>query len=70
MLVKQKKGEIDHKLQEKVKVPLSDEVLFGALVNGENARIDAKKGVIVLECSPTSSSPQKKKKSPRKKVDA
>ena len=57
-------------IQEKVKVPLSDEVLFGALVNGGNARIDAKKGAIVLECSPTSSSPQKKKKSPRKKVDA
>ena len=45
-------------------------VLFGALINGGTARIEVKKGAIVVECKGTSPKPSKKKKRSRKKVDA
>ncbi len=61
---------LDRVIQEKVKVPLSDAVLFGALINGGTARIEVKKGAIVVECKGTSPKPSKKKKRSRKKVDA
>jgi ATP-dependent Clp protease ATP-binding subunit ClpA len=61
---------LERVIQEKVKIPLSDEVLFGALINGGTARIEVKKGAIVVECKGTSPTPSKKRKRSRKKVDA
>jgi len=60
---------LERVIQDLVKVPLGNEVLFGALVNGGKASIGVKKGKITVECSGnTPQSPTKKKT--RKKVKA
>ncbi len=57
-------------IQEKVKIPLSDAVLFGVLVNGGTARIEVKKGEIVVQCKGSTPAASKKKKRSPKKVEA
>jgi ATP-dependent Clp protease ATP-binding subunit ClpA len=61
---------LERVIQEKIKIPLSDELLFGALINGGTARIEVKKGAIAVECKGISPAPTKKKKRSRKKVEA
>jgi ATP-dependent Clp protease ATP-binding subunit ClpA len=54
-------------IQEKIKQPLAEELLFGKLVDGGEVRVHVKDGVLGFEISPAAPKPKKK---PKATIDA
>jgi len=47
-------------IQEKIKKPLAEELLFGKLVKGGNVFVDNKNDELIIKSEPTSKTPDKK----------
>ncbi|MEP3225998.1 MAG: ATP-dependent Clp protease ATP-binding subunit ClpA [Parasphingorhabdus sp.] len=54
-------------IQEKIKQPLAEELLFGKLVNGGEVKVHLKDNELSFEVTPSAPSAKKKKKTPPKK---
>ena len=54
-------------IQEKIKQPLAEELLFGKLVNGGEVKVHLKDNELAFEVAPAAPKTKKKKKSPPKK---
>ena len=59
---------LERVIQESVKIPMSDAILFGELTNGGAATIDAKDGAIVLKFTPGAGKKSRKKNQKPAKV--
>jgi ATP-dependent Clp protease ATP-binding subunit ClpA len=56
-------------IQEKIKQPLAEELLFGKLVNGGEVRVKMKDDALAFEITPAAPKASKKKAPPKKKAD-
>jgi ATP-dependent Clp protease ATP-binding subunit ClpA len=56
-------------IQEKIKQPLAEELLFGKLVNGGEVRVKMKDEALAFEITPAAPKGSKKKTPPKKKAD-
>ncbi len=55
-------------IQEKIKQPLAEELLFGKLVNGGEVKVHLKDNALTFEVSPAAPATKKKKSTPKKKA--
>jgi len=55
-------------IQEKIKQPLAEELLFGKLVNGGEVKVHLKDNALTFEVTPAAPASKKKKSAPKKKA--